>query len=545
MVPKEAKNGKHIGSSFKGVMLYVMHDKREAGENERLSSDRVAWFETRNLATDNPDTAWRLMMATAQDRERRRIEHGVSNAGNQSDKVAYHFTLSWDESEAPTLTKADMLSAVDGALKANDLQDLQAAIVAHRDTAHPHVHVIVNRTMEDGRLHKLSQSRLKLSEWALQYDLSRDQAHKLCPKRLENWEHRVKGEYTRAATDRPWHVQQHNMAAREAQNDNLTFESWKKAEAAKDLDLRKRGEIQAGRHRSAWDSYREQNKAGRNNIYQQAKDNIARSIEKNKAAFRPAYSDLGKRHWKERRAFEAREKRLSGKIENVIHAITSTPVGRQTASDRGWLAAGFRYLTSSADRAAAITDKHAREFGSVRSSHKAANDKAIAQIREHRDALLVKHKAVMAEKRQQLKDVHDQERNALRGAWRDRNTERQSSYVDFKARAADLKARRAAAGQVRDTFKKKAPEWRQDGRETRSGMKPLHKRPTPQKTAEKASMAEKSASMADKKTGRASDFEKVKDTKSAEATNARGRSKIRKARNRGGGRSRTRSRSPK
>ena len=44
------------------------------------------------------------------------------------------------------------------------LADRQAVMIAHRDTEHPHVHVVVNRvSVEDGRAAKLGNSYLKLS----------------------------------------------------------------------------------------------------------------------------------------------------------------------------------------------------------------------------------------------------------------------------------------------------------------------------------------------------------------------------------------------
>ena len=53
------------GSSFKGASLYYLHDKKQEGERERLTGERVEWTSTRNLATDDPDMAFRVMRATA------------------------------------------------------------------------------------------------------------------------------------------------------------------------------------------------------------------------------------------------------------------------------------------------------------------------------------------------------------------------------------------------------------------------------------------------------------------------------------------------
>ena len=45
MVPNIKK-----GASFRGAMLYYLHDKRREGELLRLSDERVAWTATRNCA---------------------------------------------------------------------------------------------------------------------------------------------------------------------------------------------------------------------------------------------------------------------------------------------------------------------------------------------------------------------------------------------------------------------------------------------------------------------------------------------------------------
>src|SRR5437868_10853416 len=53
------------GRSFRGAFLYYAHDKRHEGEAVRLTTDRVAWVETVNLPTGDPERAWRIMAHTA------------------------------------------------------------------------------------------------------------------------------------------------------------------------------------------------------------------------------------------------------------------------------------------------------------------------------------------------------------------------------------------------------------------------------------------------------------------------------------------------
>ena len=47
------------GKSFKGLSAYLLQDEN------RETSERVGWSDTRNLAGADPDQAWRLMLATA------------------------------------------------------------------------------------------------------------------------------------------------------------------------------------------------------------------------------------------------------------------------------------------------------------------------------------------------------------------------------------------------------------------------------------------------------------------------------------------------
>ena len=92
--------------------------------------------------------------------------------------------------------------AVTESLEVMGLADRQVVMVAHRDTAQPHVHVVVNRvSVEDGRAAKLGNSYLKLSRWAEGYE--REQGHIRCPQRVENNAERDRGEWVRCASTKP------------------------------------------------------------------------------------------------------------------------------------------------------------------------------------------------------------------------------------------------------------------------------------------------------------------------------------------------------
>ena len=94
-----------------------------------------------------------------------------------------HLTLSWAPDETPG--RGEMSRAVEESLTALGLQRHQALVVAHADTPHRHVHVIVSRVdPEHGKAAKLSKSRLRLSEWAQGWEEREDRIR--CWRRVEN-----------------------------------------------------------------------------------------------------------------------------------------------------------------------------------------------------------------------------------------------------------------------------------------------------------------------------------------------------------------------
>ncbi|MDE0382831.1 MAG: relaxase/mobilization nuclease domain-containing protein [Defluviicoccus sp.] len=182
------------GRSFAGVARYCLHDAPEPDEGDRPpSADRVAWAETRNL-TSRPERAAAQMAATANSAPELKRLAGVSSAGRKLEKPVVHYTLAWAKDERPD--RAEMTRAADQTLKALGLERHQALIVAHRDTAHPHLHVIANRVdPQTGRAANLRGDHFTLSRWAEQYERERGEVK--CPERAANNAERRDGAFVR------------------------------------------------------------------------------------------------------------------------------------------------------------------------------------------------------------------------------------------------------------------------------------------------------------------------------------------------------------
>ena len=157
MVPRTSRPG----GSFTGAWKYYAHDKRTAQQQaqgqEVRTRERVGFIHTENLGGIEDDrAAIGLMIDTA--RQSRRCE-----------KPVYAFSLGWHPEETPS--REAMIEAGREALAVLKMQDYQALMISHTDTAHPHLHVIVNRIHpETGVAAVLSYDQPKLQAWALEYE---------------------------------------------------------------------------------------------------------------------------------------------------------------------------------------------------------------------------------------------------------------------------------------------------------------------------------------------------------------------------------------
>ncbi len=235
MIPKI--NG--LGRSFAGAAAYCLHDSPTPDDRSPETSERVAWADTRNLATFRPERAARLMAATAKAAPDLKRLAGAARGGRKLAKPVLHYSLSWAQDETPD--KREMSRAVDESMEALGLEGHEALVVAHDDTRHPHVHVVANRVdPETGKAAKLGNSKLRLSRWAEGYE--REQGRIRCEERVRNNERRRAGqEVVRGPSNRPRHwarVRREGLqpgrarrARKPRREDQVDMEAWRRAEA--------------------------------------------------------------------------------------------------------------------------------------------------------------------------------------------------------------------------------------------------------------------------------------------------------------------------
>lgn len=469
MTPKASQGGRATGTSFKGVFAYLQHDKRLEGQDVNSTSDRVEWQEFRNLATENPDMAYRIMRATANQQDALKREAGQSLAGNKSDKVVFHYSLAWHPDEKDGMTKTEMMRAADESIKALGADGHQAAIIAHNDTKHPHLHVVINRVNpEHGKMLDLWKYQERLSKWALGYEQSRGTIY--CEQREMNWKRRDLGETFSADKGEAYH--KHDQAKGLGHANDNEIRKIMAAQKAKDAALAESGAAMHERHSKEWKDLSKWYATGKGKIAGTSAGDTPTPFQKARAQIKEQYRPAWREHYAKQRtetkAFEKREKRILGKLENVVAAVKMNK--ELAATDKGHAQSSlFNFLTSSKARADALEHLHAVQTRQLGAAQNADVGAAISKIKTDQQTAYKAHRKRFSSKRETLKADQGGEKQQLRQQWQERHQERER-VLNVVRRMETLKSERKASqettrGKEREEFGEATkPKRRRKGR---------------------------------------------------------------------------------
>lgn len=436
MVPKlHAK-----GCSFRGAAAYLLHDKDRA-----RTSERVAWTETRNIATDDPDHAWRIMAATALDQARLKQQAGIKSTGRKSNDAVLHMTLSWHPDEKTGLSREEMMKAALGAVRALRAEDRQVLFVSHDDEPQPHVHVLINRVSPaDGRMLPSSKEKLALSHWAESYERERGQI--LCEERVTNNAARKRGEFVRGEADTPRHI----FELEEAHAHKPGIEAVKKQQRASDRALARQRRNRSNRRAKAWNDLLKRQSDRLSDIRHQNKRNTERAKEGVRSRFRPEWSALLRRQEEQVRAFETNEERFMGRMKNVLSAIDFRAIVR--AGDRKQaLGEAFDAIASKGARLEALKRVQEKSQRALLARQRAEEKRIVTQLRDERNEKLATQRAAFINERMSLVLVHDMEDAAHRHEWRRRSESRRAAYGQH--RSGEDESRKLDAEKLREQLK--------------------------------------------------------------------------------------------
>ncbi|WP_267426730.1 relaxase/mobilization nuclease domain-containing protein [Methylobacterium sp. GC_Met_2] len=411
MIPAQTEGG----TSFKGAAAYYLNDKRQDGEKARSTKERVAWTEAVNLPTNDPDRAWRMMAHTAMTQKDLKEAAGIKATGRKLTKPVFAYSLAWHPDEKPT--RDEQMEAARATLKELGLEDHQALIVAHNDEPHAHVHVLVNRVnSSNGIAATLSNSKLKLSEWAMRYEQGRGKIY--CPERVKNTERRQQGEKVNA----PRVPRQKFEAQKATGNDNLAAEFVRSDQKQKDAHLYAMGRTMRAAHVRQWGEL--------NRTFGTVQGRMQATAANLKTAKATEIKDFAKGRWRElfkhqreeRATFQAAESGTLSKLWSMAFVYQAMRQADPTAN----ALTIFYSMISSAQRHHVFEAAQETERRDLAKQIKTEISAAGLKIDKDMARDFAKVQGDFVRQAETLRSTHKQQEGELKQAWNVRNAERKS-----------------------------------------------------------------------------------------------------------------------
>lgn len=420
------------GSSFKGALKYVLHDKDAA------TTERVGVVELHNLATDDPHRAWREMMTLCDAADDLKQRAGIKATGRKLTKPVYAFTLNWHEADKPD--PAHMRDTAISALQALGMDHLQAVMVEHTDRPHRHVHIIVNLVDPDtGKAASVSNDAHKLDRWADDYEVARGvirspdrraKFHALDngikpPKRPAQAKSREEWQATRGLNG-----EKAKQRAAEIKAAYAAYVANLKATQSNAFQARN------AEAEKLWNSYKADRKAV-NDRYQPFIDAIWKSRRTRpphphtEQALRDLqesaeWKQLGRTQFAQRRLFDARERFLLGAIGNAVRLHYAA------VRERGGLASLFKLIISPAARRRQFQQQQETQKQALRQRQAQNRNERAATLKAARRVELAKLAQEFQNNQDAMKTRHAAEVAAQKAVWRQLAVEREKVWSDYR-----------------------------------------------------------------------------------------------------------------
>jgi hypothetical protein len=292
------------------------------------------------------------------------------------------------------------------------------------------------------------RSCMPLGHRALAYRQQRGEERVYCPARAEKrdaMDRKAEGvevPFVRGAPSTPRAMVAELAAARAARADALRAERIRQSALNGALGAQTRAMHEA--HKSAWAALSKSYAQRKAEVYDHAKNRLAAVQGDITAQYRPSWRDLLRRQWQAQKAFEARERSLSGKISNAIQALSQASLEGADGA-KGLLSSALNLLVSRAARQKVLDQEHAREKRFLKAQEKAARDRAYQKMKADRTAVLAAARAAFAAERAALILRQAADKTAMQTAWRDRKADMARAF-DHLAREAE--AREAAVASL-------------------------------------------------------------------------------------------------
>lgn len=449
MTPRVPKTRNGVGTSFKGTAAYLLSDGRDEDGQVLGTDERVLWADTRNLATDDADQAWRVMAATAMDSDRIKREYHEAEqaklpeeertdyrASKPSKNHVFHYSLSWSgEQDGPTLTRDEMMRATYGSLRALGADHLQAMIVCHEAEKNPHVHVMVNRVNpETGRVERPeSNAKYKLSEWALAYE--KERGNVLCETRERNAALREAGlPYEQYRDEGHKANRDSQKVAAEKARDPDGADKLTKEQMALDRALGREGRDMRDRHSDQWDKLLSDHKFRKAMINQEADDAKTHAGRLIRGSYVGRFDAMREQHQQDEAEFIQREVGFFGKLKNVGSAVSHVWATRDENGANSFIGDTFEVIGNSGARLEALKRAQGMAHKTMNAQMQKEIDAAVHSLEGQRSAAIHSNYETFSTAKADLEFTQAGEKAANRAAWEQRDTERLKAWQDFGAR---------------------------------------------------------------------------------------------------------------
>ena len=449
------------GRSFKGVAQYCLHDADRA-----KTSDRVDFVEVRNLATDNPQVAWRIMAAKhyAQDELKRKA--GVGLGGRKDGKPVGHMYISWgrDEADAQNLDRTEMLHSANGALRAIGADKYPALIIAHNDTEHPHCHVISCFIGDDGRLKKNWKEKEKLSRFALEREIE-VHGEPVVKLRERNWKHRDAGEKTPTKKKQPRHLYELEKAAEQDpmvrafadEHKSKLVELNRKVEGHVDSQGKQVQEGQKARHKRHQERLRWCYEERSRRIKAATEKQTTTQVRAVRQKFDQPWQELLNQQEADRHEFRKNETTLLGRARNRLRYTDWKAVfSGQRDSKEPVFSQAFNILSDSGHRQQVLAKRQQQEQERLRKEQRQQEKLVQDRLKSEQARQLEANTVAYVNKATAMKRRQDQSKQAIRLERRELTRERNAELRAYRARIKAEKHQR-----VQNQLDREAPNQKQ------------------------------------------------------------------------------------
>ncbi|MEL6243818.1 MAG: relaxase/mobilization nuclease domain-containing protein [Pseudomonadota bacterium] len=413
----------------------------------------MLWTDTYNLATEDPEMAWRIMAATAKDALRIQRDHHDATApedqpfkaSRRSFNHVFHYSLSWrGEDEAIGITRAEMIQCAKDSLHELGGADLQALFVAHEDTDNPHVHIMVNRIHpETGRVVGVDgNSKKRLSNWARHYE--RDRNLIVCPER-ERRAHLREAGVPYSVSKEPTEKQYRDQAAvvDAVKADPNRAAKVQAAEQAQDSVLHRDGIQMRARHQAQWEKLSRDHGFRKRLINDEADSGKREATRQVGDRYIPRFEAQWDRQREEVVQFHQDEQRFLGRFSNRLKAVKSI-LGQQGLDARERFQATFSAVKDEGARLAALEMLHRKEDRLLKGQLKADTKSARAEVEQGRKTAIDDNYQRFVAERETMRDAHQADRRDHKRRWDERDRARTDRWEAFAVEVEAERDMRAA-----------------------------------------------------------------------------------------------------